>query len=107
MDLSGLEALQTVGLDPQKQDLLPEQCHLPRSQSSRLLHVLSPRVGDLNRSIFTGFAEVGRQGGRVEESLRIDLFAPAEKKLPAVGRWTFPAASVTAVELKVSGAGKS
>lgn len=31
-----------------------------------------------------------------------DQFAPAEKRLPASRRWTFPPASVTAVEMKVS-----
>lgn len=34
-------------------------------------------------------------------------FAPVEKKLPAGAKWTFPAASVTAVELKVSDVRKS
>ena len=35
----------------------------------------------------------------------LECLAPVEKKLPANAKWTFPAASVTAVELKVSKAG--
>ncbi len=31
-----------------------------------------------------------------------DEFAPTEKRLPRSRRWTFPAASVSAVELKVT-----
>jgi hypothetical protein len=34
-----------------------------------------------------------------------DLFAPVEKAVPATGEWTFPAASVTAMELTVRPAG--
>jgi len=36
-----------------------------------------------------------------------DRFAPVAGKLPAGARWAFPAASVSAVELKVADAGKS
>ncbi len=35
-----------------------------------------------------------------------DRLSPVEKKLPRGAKWTFPPASVTAVELKVSAAGK-
>jgi alpha-L-arabinofuranosidase len=93
----------------------PEELDVTASRSGNhvFLHVVNT---SRDRSIDAQLAIAGMQigAGRVFEIATdpefevwadvADVLAPRQKQLPADGRWTFPPASVTAVEVEVAAA---